>query len=179
MCAERLLEAITKVIEAKDKDRDDANRAAGLVRTITKLKDCDESSIAWEQPCWGADPVTRVIRYLKHADQKPSQMLETDKQEKQTRCLKYLNSLLYGQDKDATMPEMANCMVAIREAPEQMLLENLEHPVFMKDAAECVKILCMLGGTFGGGLHGPLGGGFRTIASKLGMVERCVVALLR
>ena len=96
MCAERLLEAITKVIEAKDKDREDANRAAGLVRTVTNHR-FRGSAIPWEQPCWGADPVTRVIRYLKHTDQKPSQMLETDKQEQQTMCLKYLNSLLYGE----------------------------------------------------------------------------------
>ena len=113
---------------------------------------------------WG---IEQTIDFLKKSTS--TRFDEKFDEKRHIRTLKYLQALLY--DKEDVLDE-SNCTLAINQAPAQMLLDNLLVPDFMEDAADCVKSLCMVGGTFGGGVED-----FRTgeLPSVLFRTDTCVV----
>lgn len=164
-------------------DDDFNTNAAELLKTIRECLREEEAKLACRGSCDKADPLGRslkdievdenwgiesTIKYLKeNSSLVNNKSASCDLKKKE--YLKHLKALLHDNE---GVPVDRKCELAIKQWPAQMLLDNMEDDLLMEDAADCVKTLCMPGGTHGDGIQQ-----FRTgeLPSGLFRTDTCVV----
>jgi len=159
--AAELLKTIRNCLREKEEKlarRGSCDKAGPLSRSFTDIE-VEEN--------WGIEP---TIKYLKdNSSLVNNESASCDLKKRYSRTFKHLKALLHDNE---GVPVDSKCELAIKQDTAQMLLDNLLVPDFMEDAADCVKTLCMPGGTHGGGIRE-----FRTgeLPSVLFRTDTCLV----